>query len=174
MINGDTLARVQKAKARRSHAERKHSAEHDEFGSSVASGGRVNMPPVPATSYDGSFTTARLRDLAKLCGKGGFVVSPRTGNSVATGYAVSVHPERETRIGGFVGWRDLMDFIRENWDLLSHPDAVLSATVDRRTGVKLLNVGTVVRELDRAKLLARMHGRATVVRTADGQVCRVA
>lgn len=172
-MKGQARSRVQRAMALRTHVERVNKHDRDGYGSSVASGGRVNVPPAPATSYDGSFTAQRLKDLAKLCGKGGFVVSPRTGNRVASGYAVSVYPRCDRLIGGFVSWQDLMEYLRDNWELFCRFNSVFSVSVDRATGVKRLSVCTVVKNLDRARTLARAHDQRTVVRMADGRVERV-
>lgn len=184
MIKGDTLERVKRAKAARSHLDRK-GADHDTYGANARERGNVITYPQAVTAFDGSFTMARLRDLAKLCGKGGFVVSARTGNRVSTGYAVSVHPEREQLIGGFVSARDLLTFMIENWDLLSDPRAVLQARRDWKAGYTVLSVCTVVpvppnggrdavrRAQELARQLAHVNESRTFVDMTDGRIFRV-
>jgi hypothetical protein len=141
--------------------------------------------PQPVASYDGVVSADRLRRLASLCGKGGFVVSARTGNTVSTGYAVAVHPECDQRIGGYVSAADLMEYIRRNWTLLVHPSAVLRVRVDRATGHKLLSVCTVVRPNPKhgpdavrkarelARQLAYVNETGEFIDMTDGRVVRV-
>lgn len=186
MIQGATLERVKRAKASRSHMDRK-GPDQDTYGANAREGGNVITYPQPVASYDGTFTTQRLRDLAKLCGKGGFVVSPRNGNAVDTGYAVSVHPECDQVIRGFVGWRDLLEYMtdRDRWQYLSHPNAVLRAWRDWANGCTVLSVCTVVRVNPNGGLDARQRAQETARQLAyvnesrdfvdmtDGRVFRV-
>lgn len=175
MLNGDTLDRVKRAKAARTHVERKHGADHDEYGATVASGGKVNMPPVTVARYDGVVDTRRLNDLARMCGKGGFVVHPRSGNRalVRQGYAVSVWPGRDQLIGGFVKGRDILAFMIANWDLLWEGRALVQARRVHAGGGKYvtrLSVVRVVKRIERARNLARVNEQSSFVDMRDGKI----
>lgn len=172
MITAEKLKRVKEAGAAKTHMPR---SGGDGYGATVASGGNVNLPPVAVERYDGLITVQRLNDLARMCGKGGFVVSARTGNrpQIRRGYAVSVHPERETWIGGFVKGRDILEYMIRNWDLLSDPRALVSARRNRKTGVTELNVCTVVGNRERARLLSQVHESSSFVDMRDGKIEKV-
>lgn len=177
MITAERYDRVAKAKAAKTHVERKHGEEHDTWGSTVGTGGKVNLPPVPVARYDGLISAQRLNDLARMCGKGGFVVHPLTGNSpaVRSGYAVSVWPERDSLLGGFVKGRDLLLFMIENWDLLWQGRALVQARRIRIGSQTLthLSVVKVVSTIDRARSLATVHEIASFVDMRDGKIEKV-
>jgi hypothetical protein len=108
---------------------------------------------------DGLITTGYLGDLARELNKpgGGFTVSATSGFPMRAGYALSLHPEREQQIGGRVCADDLMNYIRDNWDLLGKPGVVLGGWRDRESGRAFLDVSTVVHDRERAGVLARAH-----------------
>lgn len=175
MINSGTLERANKAKARRTHAERSHGENAERYGANARTGGSVVTVPEPIVRRDGMFTTRRMRDLAQLVGEyGGFVVSLHESPGSERGYAVSVHRRRDDKRRGFLSGPHLAEYILNNLDVLSHPESVLSVRRDRKSGHTFLSVCTVVSDLDRAKRLARAHSRDTIVRMADGRLCRVA
>lgn len=175
VMNAATLERVNKAKASKTHGMRgENGPDKDVYGCTVATGGKVVVVPEPIVRRDGTYTSRRMRDLADMVGEfGGFVVALQESADVKSGYAVSVHPEREDRRRGFVTGAYLADFILNNLDLLSHPAAVLRVHRVGKTGPTYLNVCTVVTKLDTAKVSAHMHEREKVVRMADGMLMRV-
>lgn len=167
------MVRVKKAQARRSHLEIK-GADTDDYGALARQGGGLLRVPGGITGYDGAITRERLRYLAKLCGKGGFVVSLRTGNRVTKGYAVAVNPAvRELPIRGFVKWQKILAFVMENKDLLSDPRAVLSARRDHKQGVTYLNVCAVADTRAVAERVAAVNEARDFVDMRNGRVCRV-
>lgn len=169
MINSGTLERVKKAQASKTHVERK-GPDTDGYGATVATGGSVNVPPVAVRGWDGTVTTERLNYLARLCGRGGFVVSARTGHEarVRDGYAVGIFRHRDQLIGGFVKGRDILAYIVDNWDLLKDPRVLLSAR--RGPNGTTLNVCAVVEDRQRARNVAKGLGRQTFVDMRDGRI----
>ena len=171
MITAEKLHKVKQASAAKTHGVR---TGGDGYGANARQGGSVVRVPEPIVRRDAMFTSRRMRDLAKLIGEyDGFVVPLHDTPDTATGYAVSVHPEREDKRRGFLSGPYLAEYIVRNLDLLSHPSAVLSVRRDRATGHTYLNVCTVVAELETARLLSQVHQGDTLVRMADGRLCRV-
>lgn len=106
---------------------------------------------------DGLITAGQLEGLARELNRpgGGFTVSVLSGFAMRSGFALSVHPEREQRIGGQVFPDDLMWFVRQNWDLLGKPGAVLGGWRDETSGLAYLDVSVVVHNRERAVALGR-------------------
>lgn len=104
---------------------------------------------------------------------GGFSVSATSGADVRSGFALSVHPEREQRIGDTVTADDLMAYVRANADLLMRPGAVLGGWRDAESGQAFLDVSTVVHDRERALSLARAHDQLAFYDLSTGREVRV-
>lgn len=169
---------AEKRKALRTHHERKHKASEDYYGATADTSGNVATVALPVVTRDGRVSAERLDALAKLTSRG-VVVSVTDGAVQTSGYAVVVH-DREQQIGGFVYGDDLMDYIRDNWDVLNPNNngdseampALLSLRRDPVTRRALLNVCMVVHNMNLAKRLAGKAKRREYVDMVSGRVCR--
>ena len=85
---------------------------------------------------------------------GGFAVGALSG-LVDSGYVVSVHPERESVVGGRLFPDDVVSFVYRNADLLSRAGYVASCWRDIRSGLAHLDVSTVVYDRREAVRLCR-------------------
>lgn len=166
-------ATTAKRPARRPARESWRTEWKDNYGADGRTGRHVARVPVAVERPDGLITTARLRALADMTGRG-VVASMTSGHEVRAGWGVYAHPVREQRIGDRVTGADVMAYVRANWDVLSRPGAVLSIRRERRGGDALLNVVAVVHDRTRALQLSRVHKAATLLDLQNGRPSRVA
>jgi hypothetical protein len=145
----------------------------DNYGADARTGRHVARAQGAVQRGDGLISAARLRELANLTGRG-VVASMTSGHEVRSGWGVFAHPVREQRIGDRVTATDVMDYVRENWDLLSRPGALLSIRREARGGDALLNVVVVVHDRTRAMQQSRVHRAAQLLDMQNGRPTRVA
>lgn len=93
---------------------------------------------------------------------GGFSIIPETGDSVTSGYAVSIHPECERIITGRVLADDLADYVRKHADVLALPGRVFGGWRDPDSGAAFLDVSVTTPDLLTALEMARAHGQLAV------------
>ncbi|WP_158881959.1 hypothetical protein [Amycolatopsis anabasis] len=104
--------------------------------------------------------------------EGGFSVSPLTGHDVRSGYAVSLHPDRERQIGGKVTPEDIRDFAYDNAAVLMAGGVVLGGWRDDN-GVSYLDITTIVYDREEALALGRKYGQIAIWDFARGASVKV-
>jgi hypothetical protein len=88
----------------------------------------------------------------------GSTYSVARGEQPASGYAVSVFPERTARVpGADITPEDLHAFVSDNADLLKDPRNVVGTWHDPKSNATYLDVTTVVPDRERAVALGRAH-----------------
>lgn len=145
----------------------------DTYGADARTGRHVVRAQGAVQRDDGLISMARLRALADMTGRG-VVASMTSGHEVRSGWGVFAHTVRERLIGDRVSGTDVMDYVRDNWDLLSQSGALLSIRRERRGGPARLNVVVVVHDRTRAMQQSRVHRAATVLDLQNGRPSRVA
>jgi hypothetical protein len=181
LATGDTAGmNTTKANRMRAKAARQQvilSRKGDDFGATARTGRGVVRVPGALVRPDGLISTERLESLASLANTTGFALSVTQGYERRTGYAAPVRNDRDRVVGTYVkGGRtlsgvtgyDVMEYVRDNIDLLSKPNNLLVASRDRRTGVVTLNVCAVVLNYALARDMARVAGCAWFVNVQDG------
>ena len=87
---------------------------------------------------------------------GGFTYSPTTGEQPTTGFALSVHPDREQVIeSSAANAVELAKYVVKNWDLLSQDGNFVGGWHHPTNGKVYLDVSTVVATAKEADKLAR-------------------
>lgn len=145
----------------------------DNYGASARTGGGVVRVPGALVRRDGMIDAARLAQLADMANTTGFLISPVHGAAQNTGYAVGARKDRERLIGGRVTESDVIEYVRDNKDMLSAPGVMLCAARDRRAGVTYLNMVAVVRNLNLARNLARVNACGWFVDVQSGRTTLV-
>lgn len=91
-----------------------------------------------------------------------YVVSPRTGQPVLSGYAVGVFPDCDQHITGRVAPDDIRDHAYRHAATVMPDGRTLTGWVNPRTAVTTLGVALVVHDRGEALALARRHNQTHV------------
>lgn len=101
---------------------------------------------------------------------GGFTYNPVTGEQPTTGFALSIHPEREQKIDGSkADVVALAEYAAKNWDLLSQPQNYMGGWHSPDDGQVYLDVSTVVQTAEEAERLAREANQLAYFDLVKGQ-----
>lgn len=97
---------------------------------------------------------------------------------ITSGYALSLHPDREVVIDAAEVTGDdmtliMMGFVTENCDILATPNHYFGAWYDDETDKVYLDVSTIVDDETKALELAREHNQLAVFHLDTGREIRV-
>lgn len=129
------------------------------------------IPEGAVVSVQPGLSAERLSSLAEALSvpDGGFTVDPVTGADVSSGYAVSIHPEREQVFDRPVTCDDLAAYLDAAARVLTRRGRVLGGWHDPESGRMHLDVSVVVPDLSDAFELGRRAGQLAVCDFASGK-----
>lgn len=115
----------------------------------------------------GSTATSGILDAIQKA-DGGFTYNPLTGHSPTSGYALSLHKDRE-RVLNEMSLVHLAQYAKDNNDLLSAADNYLGGWHNPEDGKFYLDVSTVVKNPSDAERLGREHHQLAYFDLSKGQ-----